>query len=753
MAVRWLPWRWIIRRAARAYGVMDPLMLAARMRRFSQPSEIAEPIELLRAGIVFHARGLVNTRAIQHNLDWVWPYWVVRQFDPADLSFVPRAFSFSHVNLTHRNWTAVGLPDCTELPIVDPRGLLTPLHDGWSIDCWLLRHTGEHLLLSQTETVEQRLELEPSLAVETRAEYADHGLRLRAEVVREDGLAQARLSAQAYGAAGDRLVFSVRPYNPEGIQFIDRLAPTSRYDGMRINGRISARMEPKPEALRFETYERGDVFHALEQSGADDPKGEGVACSVGMATGAAIYSLDANGQREARVDVPLETRRERRASVPQDWTSAYRDAAGLEVPDGRLRFLYDAARASLLLHSVDEIVPGPYTYRRFWFRDACLIVHALLAAGYTERVRRALDRFPARQKASGYFQSQEGEWDSNGQVLWAYGRFCAFTGETPRTEWLDAIHRAVGWLRRKRLPADAGEGIAGLLPAGFSAEHLGPNDYYYWDDWWAVAGLQEASRLLDDAGRPEAAERARATARSFRDAIDASLAAVPPGRCGRAMPAAPFRRMDAGAIGTIVCDYPLRLTAPGNEAVMATVDYLVQHSFHNGGFFQNMIHSGINPYLTLDLAQTLLRAGQPERAWALTRTVADLATPTGQWPEAVHPHTIGGCMGDGQHVWAAAEWLMIMRALFVREEEGTLVIGSGLLPEWLEGDTPLAFGPTGTPFGPVRVRFERGDAGWLASVQGDWHGEPPRLQCAVPGCHLVDLPADGRPTAIEPAAA
>lgn len=108
------------------YGFIDPLAILARMERFSQPAEVAQPMELLRAGLIFHARGLVNTKAIQHNLDRVWPYWVVRQFDPADASFVPRALSFSHVNLTHRNWTAVGLPDCPEYPIVDPRGLVTP---------------------------------------------------------------------------------------------------------------------------------------------------------------------------------------------------------------------------------------------------------------------------------------------------------------------------------------------------------------------------------------------------------------------------------------------------------------------------------------------------------------------------------------------------------------------------------------------------------------------------------------------------
>ena len=38
---------------------------------------------------------------------------------------------------------------------------------------------------------------------------------------------------------------------------------------------------------------------------------------------------------------------------------------------------------------------------------------------------------------------------------------------------------------------------AGLLPAGFSAEHLGPNDFYYWDDFWSIAGLQAAAKFAE----------------------------------------------------------------------------------------------------------------------------------------------------------------------------------------------------------------------------------------------------------------
>ena len=121
-----LPWRQILTRIAKSHQFVDPVRLLSRLEKFAQPSEIAEPIELLRAGAEFHARGLMNTKAIQHNLDWVWPFWVHSQFNPEDKAFLPRAFSITHVNLTHRNWTAVGIPDCNAIPIVDPRGLVTP---------------------------------------------------------------------------------------------------------------------------------------------------------------------------------------------------------------------------------------------------------------------------------------------------------------------------------------------------------------------------------------------------------------------------------------------------------------------------------------------------------------------------------------------------------------------------------------------------------------------------------------------------
>jgi hypothetical protein len=384
------------------------------------------------------------------------------------------------------------------------------------------------------------------------------------------------------------------------------------------------------------------------------------------------------------------------------------------------------------LLSADEVVPGPYTYRRFWFRDACLMMNALLCLGLTDRCRRGIEQFPRRQLRSGYFRSQDGEWDSNGQVLWIMDRYQALTGATLREDLLSSAAKAVAWIDRKRTPANSDALHAGLLPAGFSAEHLGPNDHYYWDDFWCEAGLRAAERMFARYGRDRQAAQARSSADGLRLCIERSIERIPARRSLGGIPASPYRRLDAGAIGSLVADYPLQLYPPGEPRIMATVNHLVERCFLHGGFFQDVIHSGINAYLTLDIAQTLLRAADA-RCHDLIDAVAALATSTGQWPEAIHPHTRGGCMGDGQHGWAAAEWVLMIRNCFVREEGERLIVGSGLFPEWLTRDEEIFFGPTLTPFGSLSVRLASPLTEPTVAIEGKWFGSPPRVDVEIPG--------------------
>ncbi len=753
--IKWLPWKFIVSYAARAHGFLDPIALLGRLHHFAQPSEINEPIELLRAGVVLHARGLINSRVIQHNLDWVWPFWVEKQFDPQDNAFIPRAFSLTHINLTYRNWTAIGIPDCEEFPIVGPRGLLTPFLDQWSLDSWIIDRKGRALLPSRSSSQcrQQCLSFEHGLSVITVIKEDELNLILKTRVENRNGLVCCRLQIEARSETGGRVAVALRPYNPEGVSFIHEIALGANRKSWQIDGKSQVHFSDSVDYHQTSHYRNGDVFLKLSQH-PNPEETIAVKCQVGMATAAALFELEPAKKRKITVEIPLEPETQKRVSRPS-WSQALAGRCELQIPDSRFQFLFEAAQRTLILHSPGDVYPGPYTYKRFWFRDAAFILNALLCSGFIERTERAIDRFPERQKA-GYFHSQEGEWDANGEVLWIMQRFCEFTNRSPKKEWKKAILKGGRWICDKRLKSATDVVHAGLMPSGFSAEHLGPNDYYYWDDFWSIAGLKAAAQLMESYGDKGSSARFLEERSAFFQDVNASLRKVAD-RIGRsAIPASPYRRLDAGAIGSLVAGYPLHLYTPDDSRLLDTTAYLLDNCFVQGGFFQDMIHSGINAYLTLHVAQILLRARDP-RYFQLMETVARLASPTGQWPEAIHPRTLGGCMGDGQHVWAAAEWIMMVRNCFVREEKESLVLAGGIPLSWLQGEgeaeKKLSFGPAPTRFGPVSIAITSSLSGGIKKSEikwhGDWHREPPQVVVQLSGrtcvaerdqnCMVIDL--------------
>jgi hypothetical protein len=743
MWLRWLPWRYILSHAARTHGFIDPVGLLAQFERFSRPAQVLAPTELLRAGILLQARGFINSQAIQHNLDWMWPYWVQQQFDPLNPSFIPRAFSMSHINITHRNWTAVGLPGYSELPIVDPRGMVTPHYDGWSIDFWIVGIDSPSLVPSKLPSVHQSLTSQSNLRVVTHAVGYGAIITCSTEMVVCEEQPCCHIEVDAACAGNSFFAIAIRPFNPEGVSFIHDFAAQHDRSAIIVNKHESVFFSPAPERIVFSRYKEGDVFHRIKD--VVSVPADKISCDVGMATAAAVFPLHAGTTRHVRIAVPLAKSRLKNHlfsttnSAGQLWDDALGNVCATVLPDSHIAQLFTTAIRTMILHAPADVYAGPYIYKRFWFRDAVLIAHAMLVTGLTEKVVQIVSRFFPRQTPQGYFQSQEGEWDSNGQVLWLIDRLRTVSGTPLNPEWYGRIKRAATWIQHKRRAT----GAEGLMPAGFSAEHLGPNDCYYWDDFWSIAGLRAASRLLNDSGDTQAGHRFAQEADELKESVNRSLRRVEEWLGKSFMPASPYRRMDSAAVGSLAATYPLQVFEAHDPRVGNTTEFLLENCFINGALFHDISHSGLNPYLTLHIAQAFLRAGD-NRYWTLMSRIADLASPTGQWPEAIHPQLGSGCMGDGQHVWAAAEWVMMVRNCFVREEdaENKLVLCSGVPPQWLDKGSRLSLGPTHTAFGSITVWVTADtdtiEVGWNAA----WQRRPAIIEVALPFRENLTVAAD-----------
>jgi len=390
----------------------------------------------------------------------------------------------------------------------------------------------------------------------------------------------------------------------------------------------------------------------------------------------------------------------------------------LELPHRDLQASWDANRAHLLaLHDGDTITPGPDLYHSFWFRDATYMTYALAACGYREASAQLIRGFARRQRRDGAFVSHLSEWDSTGQALWCIAQHLVLH---PDPELLAEIRPAVEH-GAKWIVSTLAKSSGGLMPPGVSSEHFGPPDRYYWDSIWSLAGLQAAYRLLggDRTYRAAAVKLRRALASSW--ANDMALL----GR--QALVAAPGRGIDLGMVGTLVSWFPLRLMPTDSPLLEGTLSALEEALFYQGMLFVNTGHSGWGTYLNMRLAGCRLLQGSP-KGWEAMLWLLRHASPTYNWPEAIHTGSLGGSAGDGQHGWASAEWLLLVRALLLHEERHRLVLAPALPQDWLASPGFLSVDKAPTRFGPISFHLEWSDARTIRlEISPQWRSTPPEV--------------------------
>jgi hypothetical protein len=175
--------------------------------------------------------------------------------------------------------------------------------------------------------------------------------------------------------------------------------------------------------------------------------------------------------------------------------------------------------------------------------------------------------------------------------------------------------------------------------------------------------------------------------------------------------------------------------------MLASLRTLTRRYFHKGLFFQEFIHSGMNPYLTLHVAHSWLYAADRQKLWSILKDVASNASPTLNFPEALHPLTGGGSMGDGHHGWVAAEIVLALRDMFVYESwhpERTrhdLYFLAGVPARWIAAKQRFSFKRVPVPEGILNLELSSSSRSLLLTITFERAGFVPS------GRWIVKLPA------------
>ena len=692
------------------------------------------PSELFQLSAPMVTRGLLNFAILQMKRDWIYPHWVHKQLDPQSKSYCARSQNPLLLNTTHRNWTLLGSPNGVHEAIIDPCGLATPLPREWSIDVWLLSEHGMLIpslsnpagqiynthapnLITRFETKDLRLEIEAFV------DTTNHGRDVLFEAIHVTNKELELLKA--------KICIAIRPFNPEGVAPIQHIE-FKHGRQVYIDKCLGVVLAQEPELRIVSNAEKGDSANIVRQlneseSWITSERRLSISCPLGLANAAAVFDapLKPDQTRSLYLSVALGTRSDlQRAKQKSTWQVSFKkrqekqlarwikerlSGASISFVDENVQKIFDANVLSLLqLHDGIFISPGPFLYHHFWFRDAAPMMHALDRLGFHKRTRQALEAFQDRLTNEGFFRGPDGEWDSNGEVLWLIEQHIALTHSTM---WLQhffpIIRQAADWIcKKRRLSKDTATTHRGLLPASLSAEHFGTVDQYYWDSFWGLRGLRSSITLAKLAHKENDATRWEHEAQLFTQDIQRSLDHSFTRLKRNLIPASPSRPFDESAVGFVAGIYPLGINDIHESAFKETLDEFTNRYVDGKGYLHPIIHSGYNPYLTLQLAHAYLVLNQPERAWQIAQTILSRCQSPYSLPEAIHPQTGGGAMGDGHHGWAAAEIIEYLLDCLICEEEKAIRVFPFIQETMFHWGTDIAINGVATSFGKATCKLQ-----------------------------------------------
>jgi hypothetical protein len=390
----------------------------------------------------------------------------------------------------------------------------------------------------------------------------------------------------------------------------------------------------------------------------------------------------------------------------------------------------------------EALMPGSRYFARAWIRDGTMMSSALLRMGLDRPAIDFLDYYAPYQYPDGKVPccvdargaDPVPENDSDGELIHLVAQVHRYAPDRARLERLwPRVRAAADHIERlrqsTRIPANrAGRNrpLYGLLPPSISHEGYSARPAYsYWDDFWALTGLDDAAWLAGELGRTGDARQLRARAAEFRADILASLvAAREVHRIGFIPGAADLGDFDATSTTIALAPAGLRQALPA-DALNATFErYWTEFVDRRDG---RRNWEAYTPYEWRNVG-AFVRLGWRGRANALFDYFMTDRRPAGwnQWAEVVgrdprEPRFIG----DMPHGWVASDYVNALLDMLVyeRPRDGALVLAAGVPDAWLTGEG-LAIERLRTPYGLLSYSLRAEGAGLRLAWRLDGRAPP-----------------------------
>jgi len=603
---------------------------------------------------------------------WHWPFWMNAHRSPASTSHLNPANNFLLANLRARDAAIVPGLDRTFTGTFDPRGMLTPRGEKFSIETWFRLGKDEtffpadqvapdgvsHEISESHVTVFFRHDGK-RFSIRASAEQIDEFqfIRLQVRCINEPETAPCAIS----------ICFSIRPYHTRSVAPLQDLVYNSRGFWMS-ESRIIAWLPVRPDESWASDAAHDDAAFFLN----NPPERTAVRCAAGMATAVSVLHFPAEADREpiAELIVPLEPIVSR--SFPFMELGAYLKSKPLSKGSGIPGTMNDLAAVcrSQLSGATDYSHAGmreEFNRNNHWLLAA---VKALLAAEEFEHAAGLLGFAGLSMQKNGYMAVSGGRWALHGMYLVALAEFYEMTkkpvdGSIASYPQIRSVAR---WIMRKRREVShAPEKPRGLLPPGVTASGVG-TEYNLVDNFWGLEGLAAASALARmhqehadaDNFRKESERYAARISAAVHRELEYGLSQLVPSRLQRA-----FDASSAAELLDLALMPTARRLLKADDWLSRVVDYLnsplpYQTVHHSNIAFRRIDENGIRPANHMMLCLTMLVLNHRDYQKTYKR-LENLRTNMGIWTEALDPATGMGCGDAAMDIEATAIYLLLAR--------------------------------------------------------------------------------------------
>ena len=526
-----------------------------------------------------------------------------------------------------------------------------------------------------------------------------------------------------------KLFLAIRPFqvvppwqqlNAEGgASRIDSIA--YRRGLVQVNQKTIVPMTP-PAGFGAALFDQGDITEFLRQGRL--PQAQEVFDPSGHASSALVYPIALQYQEEADIFLAVPFQKWSGSPPPnmQDrnpglyYDLAMRTESGrwdqklgtihLELP-AAAKAVANTLRSTLAYILINRdgpgIQPGSRTYERSWIRDGALTCSALLRVGHTQEVQEFLDWYAKNQFPDGKIPcvvDKHGpdavpEHDSNGEFIYAILQYYLFTKDTT---WLrgkfDHVVKTVHYLQSLRAqrktevyksgtPEQRAE--FGILPESISHEgYWDVPRHSYWDDFFALRGLKDATTIAEILGESVRAKEFAAERDDFRKDLYASMRLAMKNKKIDYIPGC-AELGDFDATSTTIG------VQPGGE-----LGNIPEPQLHNTfdkyytyfiGRKTNDSITSYTPYETRVIG-TFVMLDQKKRAEDALNFFMNDRRPAAwnEWAEVVwrNPET-PKYIGDMPHTWVGSDFMRSVLTMFVyeRERDGAVVLAAGIPDAWI----------------------------------------------------------------------